>query len=149
MYRVLDGKPEVLLVHPGGPFWQNKDIGVWSIPKGEVDENESGDNQSDLLKVAQREFEEETGVKPIGIFNFLGSVKKPSKTVYVWSFLGDCDVLAVKSNIITIDWPPKSGKKLEIPEVDRADFFSLEEAKIRLVSYQVPIIDKFIASFGS
>ena len=145
MYRVKDDKTEVLLVHPGGPFWQNKDVGVWSIPKGEVDEDESGDNLDGLLQVAQREFEEETGVKPAGSFDFIGTVEKPGKTVYVWSFLGDCDVAAVKSNMITIDWPPKSGKKLEIPEVDKARFFGLEEAKSKLVSYQVPIIDMFKA----
>jgi predicted NUDIX family NTP pyrophosphohydrolase len=139
MYRIKEGKAEVFLVHPGGPFWKNKDDEVWSIPKGEMDEGET-----DLLTVAQREFEEETGVKPIAPFTSLGTVERPGKTVHIWFFQGDCDPTALKSNMITIDWPPRSGKKIEIPEVDRGGFFSLDEAKVKLVKYQVPIIEKFM-----
>lgn len=139
MYRKKEGKPEVLLVHPGGPFYKNKDEGVWSIPKGECDEGET-----DLLEVAKREFEEETGFKPEGEFKPLGKVKnKSGKEVHAWAFEGDWDPEKLVSNVITINWPPVVGKSMEIPEVDRADFFDLETAKKKLVLYQVPIIEAF------
>ena len=140
MYRKGEQGPEVLLVHPGGPFFKNKDEGVWSLPKGLADSGEVGEQ---LLEVAKREFEEETGIKPIGHFDYLGSIRRRSdgKTVDVWTFAGDCDPATVTSNTIIIEWPPKTGKKLEIPEVDRADFFPLEHARTKLCSYLVPVID--------
>lgn len=138
MYRRKNGQIEVLLVHPGGPFFKNKDDGVWSIPKGLADDGESGDA---LLGVAKREFQEETGIVPQGNFIYLDTLRrKDGKTVAVWIFEGDCDPTTLTSNTIFIDWPPKSGKKLEIPEVDRAVFFILEEARVKLYPYQAPII---------
>jgi predicted NUDIX family NTP pyrophosphohydrolase len=139
MYRIRQGVPEVLLLHPGGPFWKNKDAGVWSIPKGEIDEGES-----DLLGVAKREFKEETSFDAIGDFVPLGMVKrKDGKEVYGWVFEGNCDPKQIKSNTIFIDWPPKSGKKIEIPECDRGEFFSIERAKEKIVSYQLEFIEVF------
>ncbi|MDE1974944.1 MAG: NUDIX domain-containing protein [Patescibacteria group bacterium] len=138
MYRMVNGEPEILLVHPGGPFWKNKDIGVWSIPKGETEEGE------EMLEVAKREFKEETGVTAEGDFVSIGSADRPGKTVHAWMFEGDCDPTKIISNMITIEWPPKSGKKIDIPEVDRAGFFSVEEARSKIVGYQLPLIDEFV-----
>jgi len=142
MYRMKNGKPKVFLMHPGGPFWKNKDEGVWSIPKGEAD---NGETSEALLEVAKREFEEETGIKPVGEFKYLTSVERKDgkKTVEVWMFEGDCDPEKIKSNTIFIDWPPRSDKKLEIPEVDRGDWFGLEEAKKKINLYQIGIIEAF------
>ena len=142
MYRQGGQGPEVLLVHPGGHFFKHRDDGVWSLPKGLADEGEVG---AQLLEVAKREFEEETGVKPIGHFDHLGCIRRRSdgKTVEVWTFAGDCDTATVTSNTIIIEWPPKTGKKLEIPEVDRVAFFTLEQARTKLCSYLVPVIDLF------
>jgi len=146
MYRQGRQGPEVLLVHPGGPFFKDRDDGVWSLPKGLADEGEVGEQ---LLEVAKREFEEETGVKPTGHFDHLGSIRRRSdgKTVEVWTFAGECDPGTVTSNKIIIEWPPKTGKKLEIPEVDRAAFFTLEQARTKLCSYLVPVIDLFEKHF--
>ncbi|MBI2592649.1 MAG: NUDIX domain-containing protein [Candidatus Colwellbacteria bacterium] len=141
MYRIRNGAPEVFLVHPGGPFWKKRDDGAWSIPKGEVDNYEAGDG---LLEVAKREFEEETGIKPNGEFKYLTSVRrKDGKVVEVWMFEGDCDPASIKSNTIFIEWPPRSEKQLEIPEVDRAGFFTIDEAKKKLNKYQIGIIEAF------
>jgi len=141
MYRKCKWGPEVLLVHPGGPFFKNKDTGVWGLPKGLADNGEVG-NQ--LLEVAKREFEEETGLKPKGTFDYLGTIRRSGgKTVEVWAFEGDCDPANITGNTIRIEWPPKSGKELEIPEVDRGAFFTLEEARMKLYPYQVPIISMF------
>lgn len=137
MYRIREGMSEVLLVHPGGPFWAKKD--VWSIPKGMADNGEEGDQ---LLEVAKREFEEETGIQPKGTFRYLTSVtKSDGKEVHVWMFEGDCDVSKLTSNTCEIEWPPRSGKKIEIPEVDRGQFFTIEEAKRKIHSYQIGIIE--------
>jgi predicted NUDIX family NTP pyrophosphohydrolase len=137
VYRKKDNKIEILLVHPGGPFWQNKDLNSWSIPKGEIDQNE------DKLTAAIREFEEETSLK-IGeedkekIF-YLGEVKSSNKTLYIYVLEKDFgDNLEIKSNLIEIDW---QGKKIKIPEVDRGEYFSLELAKEKLVSYQKEIVN--------
>ena len=133
MYRFKNGHREVLLVHPGGPFWKNKDDGSWSIPKGEAD---SDAELEDLLGVAKREFEEETSFKPHGEFKYLTSVKrKDSKVVDVWMFEGDLDPNKIKSNLIEIDWPPMSGKKMQIPEIDRGLWFGLGEAKKKINQY--------------
>lgn len=141
MYRKSRGVPEVLLVHPGGPFFKNKDDGVWSVPKGLADNGETGE---ELLEVAKREFEEETGVKPEGVFERIGTMRRSDgKTVEVWAFEGDCDPSKITSNTIFIEWPPRTGKKLEIPEVDRGAFFTLEDARKKLYPYQAPIIELF------
>ena len=106
MYRTRDDGIQVLLAHPGGPFFQNKDDGAWSVPKGEPDADE------DLLVTAQREFAEETGIKPTGPFVPLKPIKqKGGKVVHVWAFEGDCDTAAIKSNTFTMEWPPKSGRQ--------------------------------------
>ena len=148
MYRHSDRGPEVLLVHPGGPFFKNKDDGVWSLPKGLAQDGEVG---KQLLEVAKREFEEETGVKPIGHFDYVGSIRRRSdgKTVEIWTFEGNCDPAMVTSNTILIEWPPKTGKTREIPEVDRAAFFTLEQARIKLCAYMVPAIDLLEKHFDS
>jgi len=127
MYRIRGGALEVLLVHLGGPFWARKDAGAWFIPKGEIDPGE------DELAAAKREFEEETGFKPSGPFIALGSVKhKSGKTVTAWAFEGDCDPAALKSNTFEMEWPPRSGKQSEFPEVDRAAFLTLNAAREKL-----------------
>lgn len=141
LHRVHDGRQEVLLVHPGGPFWQKRDDGAWSIPKGEVGENES------VLEVAKREFEEELGVKPpIGDVRSLGSVRQAGgKVVHAWALEGDVDVTQIQSNVFEIEWPPRSGKKREFPEVDRAGWFPLDAARRKLVAAQAAFIDRLEA----
>jgi len=127
MYRIRGGALEVLLVHLGGPFWAKKDAGAWFIPKGEIEPGE------DELAAAQREFEEETGFKPSRPFIALGSVKqKGGKVVTAWAFEGDCDSAALKSNTFKMEWPPRSGKQREFPEVDRAAFFTIEAAREKI-----------------
>ena len=124
MYRTRRGGLEVLLVHPGGPFWAKKDAGAWFIPKGEVNPGE------DQLVAARHEFQEETSLKPDGHFLPLGTVKnKSGKMIVAWAFQGDCDPDAIQSNTFSMEWPPKSGKQRDFPEVDRAAFFTIEQAK--------------------
>src|ERR1700728_2393896 len=128
MYRNSGGVIQVLLVHLGGPFWQKKDAGAWVIPRGEVEENE------DLLAAAQREFAEETGFASSGPFVELGEVRQKSgKRIYAWAFRGDCDPGQLRSNAFEIEWPPRSGKRKSFPEVDRAEFFSMEDAKKKIM----------------
>lgn len=127
MYRVRNGKLEVLLVHLGGPFWAKKDAEAWFVPKGEVEAGE------DELEAARREFKEETGFNPGDELQPLGSVKhKSGKTVTAWAFEGDRDPAALKSNTFTMEWPPRSGKKREFPEIDRADFFTVDAAREKI-----------------
>ncbi len=128
MFRVRDkGRLEVLLVHPGGPFWAGKDKGAWFLPKGELKAGE------EPLAAAKREFTEETGLSPKEPLIPLGTVKhRGGKTVYAWAFESDCDPSSVKSNTFVLEWPPKSGQKREFPEIDRAQFFDLEEAKEKM-----------------
>ena len=136
LYRVGDGGPEVLLVHPGGPFWAKKDLGAWSIPKGELEPDE------DPLAAARREFEEETGCRISGEFRPLAPLKQPGgKTVYAWAVEGDCDPAAIKSNTFSMEWPPHSGRRQEFPEVDRAAWFPLDEAKKKILPGQVGFIE--------
>jgi len=136
MYRKRGERLEVLLVHPGGPFW-NKDLGAWSIPKGEAAEGE------DLLSVAKREFQEELGWPPAGEFVSLGSIRqKGGKTVHAWCFEGDCDPAAIQSNTFTIEWPPKSGKKAQFPEVDRAQWVDLLGARQKINLAQKELLDR-------
>lgn len=127
MYRLRDGKLEVLLVHLGGPFWAKKDAGAWFLPKGEVEPGE------DELVAAKREFKEETGFDPGDELQPLGSVKhKSGKTVTAWAFEGDCDPASLKSNMFTMEWPPRSGKEREFPEIDRANFFTVDAAREKI-----------------
>jgi predicted NUDIX family NTP pyrophosphohydrolase len=137
MYRQKNGEPEFFLVHPGGPFFKNKDEGVWSLPKGEPEEREN-----DYLQVAEREFEEETSIKPKGPYYALGSVKQKSgKTIYAWAFEGDWpDNKPIKSNTFMLEWPPNSGKKIEIPEVDRGGWFDFDTALKKVFEAQQELL---------
>ncbi len=137
MYRTRDGERQVLLVHPGGPFWRNKDAGSWTIPKGEVAPGE------DPLAAAIREFEEETGLKPAGPFTELGTVKQKSgKLVQAWAFAGDCDPATLRSNTFQVEWPPRSGRFATFPEIDQARFFTLSEARQKINSAQAELLDR-------
>jgi len=137
MYRVRGGTIEVLLVHPGGPFWRKKDEGAWSIPKGEV---ESGE---EWLATARREFHEELGIEAAGNFVPLTPVRqKGGKVVYAWAFEGDCDPAAIRSNTFTMEWPPKSGCPMEFPEVDKAAFFDLDAARRKINPAQTALLDQ-------
>jgi predicted NUDIX family NTP pyrophosphohydrolase len=137
MFRFREGRLEVLLAHPGGPFFKNNDEGAWSIPKGEIDPDE------DPLAAARREFREETGVAPSDPFIPLAPVKqKGGKTVHAWAFQGDCDPAALVSNTFTIEWPPKSGRQSEFPEIDRAEFFDLAAAKRKINPAQVSFVEE-------
>src|SRR5262245_60636106 len=128
--------PKVLLVHPGGPYWAKKDLGAWTIPKGEIAEGE------DELTTARREFEEETGVRPEGEPLPLGHVRqKGGKIVHAWAIEGDCDPAAIRSNTYRMEWPPGSGQSRTFPEVDRAEWFDLAEARRRINSAQVELLD--------
>jgi predicted NUDIX family NTP pyrophosphohydrolase len=140
LYRVARGAPEVLLVHPGGPFWARKDAGAWSIPKGEYVDGE------DPRACALREFEEETGTAlPPGELIELGSVKqKGGKLVSVWAAEGDLDADAVRSNTFTMEWPPRSGRTEEFPEVDRAEWFVVDAAREKLVEAQTEFLDRLL-----
>ena len=139
LYRRRGGELEFLLVHPGGPFWKNKDAGAWTIPKGEIEEKE------DPLTAAQREFEEELGLPPKGSFTELRPVKQKSgKIVLAWAFAGDFDADNIKSNTFSIEWPPRSGRMAEFPEVDRAAFFNLAEAKTKINPAQIPLLEEVV-----
>ena len=139
IYRRNAGILELLLVHPGGPFWASKDDGAWSIPKGLVDENESD------LAAAQREAEEELGVAIHGRFEPIGSYRQPGgKIVTAWSVESDFDIDAIKSNMFAMEWPPRSGSMKEFPEVDRAGWFSLPEAGLKILKGQRAILDDFM-----
>ena len=136
MYRRSNSRLEVFLVHPGGPIWASKDKGVWTIPKGEYEPDENP------LTAAQREFEEETGFHAFEPFIELGSVKQKSgKIVTAWAFEGDCDPIQLRSNLCEIEWPPRSSRKMLIPEVDRGRWFSLEEAQEYLRKEQHSFLD--------
>ncbi len=138
VYRRTDAGLEVLLVHPGGPLWARKDDGAWSVPKGEYEPSE------DPLEVARREFEEEIGQTPPGNEPvWLGELRQPSgKVVSAWATEGDLDVREVRSNSFEMEWPPRSGRTREFPEVDRAGWFGLEEARRKLLRGQVGFLDR-------
>jgi predicted NUDIX family NTP pyrophosphohydrolase len=136
MYRRWTGVLEVFLVHPGGPIWAKKDKGAWTIPKGEYEEDENP------LVAARREFEEETGFQATGEFLDLGSIKQKSgKIVTAWAFQGDCDPAKLVSNTCEIEWPPRSGRSFEIPEVDRGRWFDIAEARKYIRSEQERLLD--------
>jgi predicted NUDIX family NTP pyrophosphohydrolase len=140
MFRRREQEVEFFLVHPGGPFWQKKDLGAWSIPKGEYDPGE------DPFEAAKREFEEETGMKPRGTFTPLGEIKQPGgKIISVWAVEGDWSTDAIRSNTFSIEWPPKSGQQKEFPEIDRAAWFRLEEARVRIVKGQVGFLGRLMS----
>jgi predicted NUDIX family NTP pyrophosphohydrolase len=133
---------EVFLVHPGGPFWVKKDLGAWSIPKGEYADDEQA------LNAACREFEEETSFPAVGDFIELGELKQPGgKIVSAWAFEGDCDAESLHSNTFEMEWPPRSGRKMEFPEVDRGRWYSIEEARRYLLPGQLVFLDRLIQKF--
>ena len=137
MYRQRSGVLEVLLAHPGGPFWIKKDLASWTVPKGEIAPGE------DPLDAAQREFHEETGLDPVGPFTALAPVKQPGgKIVMVWAFEGDCDPSTIRSNTFTLEWPPKSGQRQSFPEIDRAAWYSIDEARAKISIGQIPVLDE-------
>ena len=143
MYRRRDHGPEVFLVHPGGPFWAKKDLGAWSIPKGEYLEGEQP------LEAAKREFQEETGFPVAEPFVDIGSVRQTGgKIVTAWAFEGDCDPSRMISNSVAVEWPPRSGRMLEFPEVDRSEWFAVAEARERIVSSQTLFLDRLIEALG-
>lgn len=135
MYKRTPGL-QLFLVHPGGPFWKNKDKQAWSIPKGEVRQGE------DLLEAAKREFKEETGIEPKGRFISLGSVRQRVKTVHAWAFEGDWKGILGKQEMIKIEFPPHSGKKIKVPEIDQARFFPVKDARDKMVAAQTEFIKR-------
>jgi predicted NUDIX family NTP pyrophosphohydrolase len=138
LYRHLDADVEVFLVHPGGPFWAKKDLGSWSLPKGEYADGD------DPLTAARREFAEETGFAIDGMFLALGELKQPSgKIITAWALDHDLDAALIKSNTFTLEWPPKSGKIQEFPEVDRGGWFSLPAALEKLTKGQLDFLTRF------
>jgi predicted NUDIX family NTP pyrophosphohydrolase len=137
MYRVRDGQLEVLLVHLGGPFWTRKDAGAWFVPKGGVEEGEQE------LAAARREFQEETGMASHAPFLELGSVyHKSGKRVVAWAFRGDGDPGKLRSNTLLLEWPPKSGKFKEFPEIDRADFFTVGTAAKKMHAVEFELLQR-------
>jgi predicted NUDIX family NTP pyrophosphohydrolase len=144
VYRRTTGRLEVLLVHPGGPFWADKDFGSWSIPKGEFTAEE------DPLTAAKREFHEETGFVVEGDYVALGSLKQPGgKMIHAWAVAGDCDPARLRSNTFSLEWPPRSGRTRDFPEVDRAAWFPLPEAQRRIARGQVGFLDQLAAMAGT
>ena len=137
MYRGTKQSLEVLLVHPGGPFWRNKDAGAWSIPKGEIGAGE------DPESVAQREFMEELGSAPSGPLRPLGEIRqRGGKLVHAFALHGDLDVGTVVSNTFEMEWPPKSGRTQMFPEVDRAEWFAVPLARRKILEGQQPLLDR-------
>ena len=145
LFRLRDGRLEVLLAHPGGPFFTKRDEGYWTIPKGEVDPGE------ELIDVARREFEEETGhAAPGGDQIELGSiVQKGGKVVHAWALEGDLDPAAAESNTFEMTWPPGSGRRQSFPEIDRVEWFDPVEARRRVKETQIPLIDRLEAALDS
>ena len=143
LYRFGVSGLEVLLVHPGGPFFRHKDLGAWSIPKGEAAEGE------DLLATARREFEEETGTAVDGSFQRLSPVRQKSgKIVHAWAIEGTLDPAKVRSNTMRIEWPPRSGRLITVPEVDRAGFFNVPEAILKINVAQSAFVRELVALVG-
>jgi predicted NUDIX family NTP pyrophosphohydrolase len=144
MYRRRDPDLEVFLVHPGGPLWKKKDLGAWSIPKGLYEE------QEEALDAAKREFQEETGFRPDGEFLELGELRQPGgKIVTAWAFEGDCDPAELVSNTFSMEWPPRSGRQIVAPEVDRGAWFTIPEAAKRILPGQQPFLGRLIVRGSS
>jgi predicted NUDIX family NTP pyrophosphohydrolase len=138
------GRVEVLLAHPGGPFWARKDEGAWSLPKGEYGKSE------EPLEAAKREFTEETGFPVSGPFLALGTIKQAGgKTVLAWAFESDCDPRALVSNEFEVEWPPGSGRKQSFKEVDRASWFGIDEARTKLLKGQVGFVDALLQALAA
>lgn len=139
MYRWSAHRLQVLLVHPGGPYWAKRDKGAWSLPKGEIERTDQP------LETAQREFQEETGIAPQPPFMSLGSIKLASgKRVHGWAFEGDCDPQSIRSNTFTLEWPPRSGKRQVFPEIDRAAWFEIKVAKDKINPGQIAFLDTLL-----
>jgi len=140
LYRDSAGKLQVLLVHPGGPYWARKDIGAWSIPKGEIEPGE------EALAAARREFEEETGGVVSGEFLRLHPVRlRSGKVIQAWAVRADFDPSQLRSNLFSMEWPPKSGQQREFPEADRAGWFDIDEARFKIHPGQAPLLDELLA----
>ncbi len=136
LYRHRPGGVEVLLAHPGGPYWKNQDLGHWGIPKGRVDEGE------DLFAAARREFVEETGIDPGMQGTPLPHRRQPGgKTIHAWAIEGDCDASSCRSNEFTMEWPPRSGRLASFPEIDRVEWFPLGEGRGKMLPGQRPFLD--------
>ena len=134
------GELEVFLVHPGGPFWAKKDAGAWSLPKGEFEEGE------EPLQAAKREFAEETGFSVDGEFGRLDPLRqRGGKIIYAWTIEGDCDAAQARSNLFSLEWPPKSGRMQQFPEIDRAQWFTIPEARKRIMAGQIEFLDQLAA----
>lgn len=143
LFRRRRGAIEVLLAHPGGPFWAKKDEGAWSIPKGVYEPSEDG------LAAAKREFAEETGAQTEGEAVALGAFRQSSaKTVDVWAIEGEFDPARLKSNTFTLEWPPRSGRRREVPEIDRVQWFALDEASRKMLKGQRPILQALLRGLG-
>ena len=139
LYRVKEREIEAFLVHPGGPFWAKKDEGAWTIPKGEIDAGE------DALAAAIREFAEETGATLAGEFRALPPIRQAGgKTVLAWAIAGELDAAAIRSNEFEIEWPPKSGQRQRFPEIDRAEWFALDEARRKINKAQAALLDALV-----
>jgi len=139
LYRRGRAGLDVLLAHPGGPLWARKDAGAWTLPKGQFTDSELP------LDAAKREFEEEMGSAPSGEFQSLGSIKQPSgKVIHAWAVESDFDIRTVRSNLFELEWPPKSGVKAEFPEIDRAGWFAIAEARIKIIKGQEPFIGRLL-----
>jgi len=139
LYRRAHGALEVMLVHPGGPYWVRKDIGAWSIPKGEIEAGE------EPLAAAKREFEEETGAAVDGEFVPLPSVRlRSGKVVHAWALRADFDPSGLRSNLFSMEWPPKSGEQREFPEADRAGWFAIDAARVKIHPGQAPLLESLL-----
>jgi len=144
LFRRVAGGLEVLLVHPGGPLWAKKDEGAWSIPKGEFTDDE------DPLSAARRECEEETGAAPTGEFIGLDPVRQPGgKLVHAWAVESQFDAATLRSGTFHMEWPPRSGRQHEFPEVDRAEWFTIEDARRKMLKGQTPLLDHFLRAVAS
>jgi predicted NUDIX family NTP pyrophosphohydrolase len=143
MYRRTPSGPEVFLAHPGGPYFAKKDDGVWTIPKGEPAPGEA------LLDCARREFEEETGMRPQGELVALGDIRQAGgKVVHAWAFAGEWGDRELRCNTFELEWPPRSGRRQAFPEIDRACFFAIDEARRKINPAQVVLIDRLLAQLG-
>lgn len=144
MYRLTPEGPQVLLAHPGGPYWARKDDGAWTLPKGEHNEGE------EALAAAVREFTEETSLVPSGPYLPLGELRlKSGKRIQAWAFQGDWDPAQLRSNSFEMEWPPRSGRMQSFPEIDRAGWFSLAQARSKLIAAQVGFVDRLEQLLGA